>query len=139
MKINFINKVKLSLKKDLKDDIKNVVREISVKEEKKIYSLNLIFCDDKFIREYNKEYLGHDYSTDIITFHDENEKGETEGELLMSAETISENALRFKTGKEEELKRVVIHGVLHLCGYKDKTSRQKVLMRKKENKYLKIN
>ena len=139
MKINFINKVKLSLKKDLKDDIKNVVREISVKEEKKIYSLNLIFCDDKFIREYNKEYLGHDYSTDIITFHDENEKGETEGELLMSAETISENALRFKTGKEEELKRVVIHGVLHLCGYKDKTSRQKVLMRKKENEYLKIN
>ena len=139
MKINFINKVKLSLKKDLKDDIKNVVREISVKEEKKIYSLNLIFCDDKFIREYNKEYLGHDYSTDIITFHDENEKGETEGELLMSAETISENALRFKTGEEEELKRVVVHGVLHLCGYKDKTSRQKVLMRKKENEYLKIN
>ena len=72
----------------------------------------MIFCDDNFIKEYNKEYLGHDYSTDIITFHDENEKGETEGELLMSAETISENALRFKT---------------------------KVIMRKKENEYLKIN
>jgi rRNA maturation RNase YbeY len=139
LKINFINKVKLSLKKELKDNIKKVVREISIKEGKKIYSLNMIFCDDNFIKECNKEYLGHDYSTDIITFHDENEKGETEGELLMSAETISENALRFKTSEEEELKRVVIHGVLHLCGYKDKSSRQKVIMRKKENEYLKIN
>ena len=105
----------------------------------KITSLSLIYCTDEIIKDYNKKYLGHDYATDIITFHDVNENGETEGELLMSAETIKENAGRFNTEPDVELMRVVIHGVLHLCGYKDKTKKQKVQMRLKENYYLKIN
>lgn len=137
MKINFINKVRFALSKEIKEDLRNTVRKISVFESKRIFFVNLIFCDDVFIREYNREFLGHDYETDIITFHDENENGETEGELLISIDTVSENAEFYKIEFETELKRVVIHGVLHLCGYKDKTKKQKELMIKKENLYLK--
>lgn len=139
MKINFIYKANIKLSKDFKSKLKNIVKYIAVKEDKKIGLLNLVYCTDEIIKDYNKEYLGHDYATDIITFHDINENGETEGELLMSADTIKENAGRFKTLSDEELMRVVIHGVLHLCGYKDNTKKQKDLMRSKENQYLKIN
>ncbi len=139
MKINFIYKANIKLSKEFKSKLKNIVKYIAVKEDKKIGSLNLVYCTDEIIKDYNKEYLGHDYATDIITFHDINENGETEGELLMSADTIKENAVRFKNLPDEELKRVVIHGVLHLCGYKDNTKKQKDLMRSKENQYLKIN
>lgn len=138
MKINFINKIKTAVSKEVKDDIRNAIRKIAAFENKKISSVNLIFCDNEIIREYNREFLKHDYETDIITFHDENSNGETEGELLMSLDTIAGNAVFYKTGFETELKRVAIHGVLHLCGYKDRTKKQKELMRKKENLYLKI-
>jgi len=131
--------VKFVLSKEQKNKFKEVIQEISIKENKKISLLNLIFCSDDIIIEYNKEYLSHEYATDIITFHDVNENGETEGELLMSVDTIKENAVRYKTEPDEELKRVIIHGVLHLCGFKDKTKKQKDLMRLKENQYLKIN
>ena len=139
MKINFIYKANIKLSKEFKSKLKNIVKYIAVKEDKKIGLLNLVYCTDEIIKDYNKEYLDHDFATDIITFHDINENGETEGELLMSADTIKENAGRFKTLSDEELMRVVIHGVLHLCGYKDNTKKQKDLMRSKENKYLKIN
>lgn len=139
MKINFVYMVKFVLSKEQKNKFKEVIQEISIKENKKISLLNLIFCSDDIIIEYNKEYLSHEYATDIITFHDVNENGETEGELLMSVDTIKENAVRYKTEPDEELKRVIIHGVLHLCGFKDKTKKQKDLMRLKENQYLKIN
>jgi len=131
--------VKFVLSKEQKNKFKEVIQEISIKENKKISLLNLIFCSDDIIIEYNKEYLSHEYATDIITFHDVNENGETEGELLMSVDTIKENAVRYKTEPDEELKRVIINGVLHLCGFKDKTKKQKDLMRLKENQYLKIN
>ena len=131
--------VKFVLSKEQKNQFKEVIQEISIKENKKISLLNLIFCSDDIIIEYNKEYLSHEFATDIITFHDVNENGETEGELLMSVDTIKENAVRYKTEPDEELKRVIIHGVLHLCGFKDKTKKQKDLMRLKENQYLKIN
>lgn len=138
MKIIFINKIKIPLSKEIKTGLRKVISEIAFNENKKICSVNLIFCNDEYIRKFNKEYLGHDYETDIITFHDMNEKGETEGELLMSADTISENSKRYKTGFDTELRRVVIHGILHLCGYNDKTEKQKKLIRRKENRYLKI-
>lgn len=131
--------VKFVLSKEQKNQIKEVIQEISFKENEKISSLNLIFCNDDIIIKYNKEFLNHEYATDIITFHDINENGETEGELLISVDTIKENSARFNTEPEEELKRVIIHGVLHLCGFKDNTKKQKNLMRLKENHYLKIN
>ncbi len=139
MKINIVYMVKFVLSKEQKNQIKEVIQEISFKENEKISSLNLIFCNDDIIIKYNKEFLNHEYATDIITFHDINENGETEGELLISVDTIKENSARFNTEPEEELKRVIIHGVLHLCGFKDNTKKQKNLMRLKENHYLKIN
>ena len=136
MKISFINKTKTTITPELKKDLRKVIREISISESKKISSLNLILCEDAEIREYNKKYLGHDHETDIITFYDKDENGDTEGELLMSLETIFSNSIRFRTDKWKELKRVVIHGVLHLCGYDDKTKKEKAIMKKRENHYL---
>lgn len=98
--------------------------------------INIIFCSDEFIKKYNREYLDHDFETDIITFHDSDAEGNVEGELLISADTVSFNSKRFKTDIEEEFSRVIIHGILHLCGYKDKTKAEKIKMKKKENFYL---
>lgn len=101
-------------------------------------SINLIFCGDDFIRDYNKKYLNHDYETDIITFHDLNDEGLIEGELLISTETVRKNSARYKESFENELLRVIIHGLLHLCGYSDKSRTDTALMRSKENHFLKI-
>lgn len=121
----------------LRKDLKQISNAISGEEEKKISELSFIFCNDEFIREYNRTYLGHDYYTDIITFHDTDDSGVVQGELLISTETVETNSVRFKTDFNSELKRVAIHGILHLCGYKDKTALQKKAIRKKENYYLK--
>ena len=137
MKINFTYRNKFSFLKERKIQIKNVIESLLRSEKIILGNLNLIFCSDEFIRAYNKEFLDHDFETDIITFHDENEEGQTEGELLISTDTVKSNSKKFKTDFDNELNRVIIHGVLHLCGYKDKTKREKIEMRKKENFYLK--
>ncbi|MDQ3018985.1 MAG: rRNA maturation RNase YbeY [Bacteroidota bacterium] len=134
-KKNFLKKSRS--KKIFKDSIKKIAAKITSEEEKDIETLSVIFCSDKFIKEYNKKYLGHDYETDIITFHDIDEKGLTEGELLISVETVEENSKRFKTDFEKELLRVIIHGLMHLCGYNDRTGSEKKIIKKKENYYLK--
>lgn len=140
LKINFIYKeIKISpeINKTLfNKNIRTVIKDI-VKEENRNFSfVNIVFCNDKIIKEYNNEFLKHDYATDIITFHDRDEDDNIEGELLISLETVDSNSVRYKTEFEEELKRVIIHGVLHLCGFKDKTGNEKTKMRRKENYYL---
>lgn len=141
MKINIIYKTNFHSGKDskkfLKESIKNISGIVSKEEEIKFGSLNFIFCRDEFIRDYNKEYLKHDYETDIITFHDRDEDGLTEGEMLISIETVRDNSKRFKVSFENELMRVVIHGLMHLCGYNDKSAKEKRIIREKENHYLK--
>ena len=114
-----------------------MIEHISNNEKDVFGNINIIFCSDKFIREYNRKYLNHDFETDIITFYDNDENGYTEGELLISSDTVNSNSERFKTDLYEEFSRVIIHGILHLCGYMDKTKTEKSLMRKKENFYLK--
>lgn len=114
-----------------------MIKYISGEENTVFGNINIVFCSDEFIKEYNREFLDHDYETDIITFHDTDENGFTEGELLISSDTVRFNSDRFKTNIEEEYSRVIIHGVLHLCGYRDETKSEKTLMRKKENHYLK--
>ncbi len=134
-KKNFISPTgKKELKKSLGKLIGNVIKE----EEKNISLLNVIFCSDEFIREYNRKYLDHDYETDIITFHDLDENNRIEGELLISVDTIKINSKKYKTGFNNELRRVVTHGVLHLCGYSDRTTAEKRIIRKKENHFLKL-
>lgn len=140
MKLNFVYKeikpegeIKSSI---LRNDVKEIAGIITSEENRKLSLLNIVFCNDKVIREFNKEYLGHDYETDIITFHDKDEQSNIEGELLISIDTVRSNSVRFKTEFKQELYRVIIHGILHLCGYNDGTLTEKAKMRKKENYYL---
>lgn len=137
MKINFINKKKILFSKEDKKLFKESVNNILKTENKKLISLNVVFCSDEFIKEYNKKYLDHDYETDIITFYDFNEDGLMEGELLISVDTVKKNSDRYKVSFINEIRRVLIHGVLHLCGYNDGTEKEKILMKKKENYFLK--
>ncbi|MEO8664370.1 MAG: rRNA maturation RNase YbeY [Ignavibacteria bacterium] len=110
--------------------------DILKSENVNVSALNIIFCSDEFIRDHNKRFLGHDYETDIITFHDTEEEGRIEGELLISIDTVKSNATKYKTTLNNELRRVVIHGILHLCGYNDKTHAEKKQIRKKEDHFL---
>ena len=95
----------------------------------------IVFCSDKFLLDLNKKHLDHDYFTDIITFsYTVNNK--ISGDLFISVDRVKENSLKECVSFEKELERVVYHGVLHLCGYKDKTEKEIKEMRSKENYYL---
>ncbi len=111
--------------------------EHTIKKEMFDYSfVNINICTDKYLLELNIRALQHDYYTDIITF-ELNEKGEPiEGDLYISIDRVKENAKIEKVSTEKELRRVVIHGILHLCGYKDKTKKESLTIREKENYYL---
>ncbi len=104
-------------------------------EGKKLGEINYIFCDDEYLLKINQDFLKHDFYTDIITF--DNVKGKTiSGEIFVSLPRVFENASTLSKNVEEELKRVLAHGILHLCGYKDKTEAEEKEMRNKEDFYL---
>jgi rRNA maturation RNase YbeY len=113
------------------------IRSVILKERKQLHSLNYIFCDDSYLLRMNQQYLNHKTLTDIITF-DYSEKNKIAGEIFISLERVSENARKYSRPLDEELHRVIIHGVLHLAGYKDKKPSEKALMRKKEQAYLSL-
>jgi probable rRNA maturation factor len=117
-------------------DLKSAVLELFDIERQPIQDLNIIFCDDEFLLGINKEFLHHDDFTDIITF-DLSETEEVKGEIYISIPRILENASIQEVPRTEELQRVIFHGCLHLCGYKDKLKNDQSLMRKKEEEYLK--
>ena len=102
---------------------------------KKSGNITYIFCSDEEILRINQSYLKHDYYTDIITF-DYTEGDRISGDLFISLETVKTNSEKFKTDFDEELRRVMIHGILHLCGFDDKTSEEKKIMSAKENEAL---
>ncbi|WP_445432033.1 rRNA maturation RNase YbeY [Chryseobacterium indoltheticum] len=111
------------------------LKDIIVSEGKKLGEINYIFCDDEYLLKVNQDYLQHDYYTDIITF--DYVKGKTiSGEIFVSLQRISDNASTLSKNYEEELRRVLAHGILHLCGYKDKTEEEEQLMRSKEDFYI---
>jgi rRNA maturation RNase YbeY len=109
----------------------NVVSE----ESKSIGGISLIFCSDEHLLAMNRQYLNHDYYTDIITF-DYTEGLEISGDLFISIDRVYENAMELTVSREVELRRVCVHGVLHLCGYGDKTDDESRLMRSKEDYYI---
>lgn len=113
----------------------NWIKETIRLEEKSIGDISFIFCSDDYLLEVNKKYLTHDYYTDIITF-DYVEDGMISGDIFISIDRVKENAKLFSTSLENELNRVLVHGVLHLLGYKDKIKKDKTLMTFKENYYL---
>jgi rRNA maturation RNase YbeY len=125
--------------------MKWLLLEIFREEQTSLQSLSFIFCSDEYLIGINREFLNHDTFTDIITF-DLTEKHPSgpdkpvpiAGELYISTDRVEENALKLRTLREVELRRVMIHGCLHLCGYKDKLNADKTLMRRKEDHYLSL-
>lgn len=113
--------------------IKNWLKLIAINEGFKIKELNYIFCSDEYLYEMNRKYLQHDTYTDIITFDNSEKKLNIEGDIYISIERVKDNALSHMEVFEKELLRVLSHGIFHLCGYKDKSSTERKLMRLKEN------
>ncbi|MFW6327435.1 MAG: rRNA maturation RNase YbeY [Bacteroidota bacterium] len=110
--------------------------EFLVKNEKrKLGDVSIIFCSDEYLLRINEEYLNHNYYTDIITF-DYTENFFISGDLFISLDRIRDNALKFQTTFYKELYRVILHGLLHLVGYRDKTDVEQEKMREKEDFYL---
>lgn len=115
--------------------ISNWIKEVAGKQGCKVGDISYIFCSDERILDVNKTYLQHDYYTDIITF-DYTEKNRISGDIFISLDTVASNAEKFGTTYENELYRVIIHGVLHLCGINDKTPEERKEMEKCENEAL---
>ena len=105
---------------------------VIISENKKEGEINYIFCDDEYLHKINVEYLDHDTLTDIISF-DYTMGNELSGDIFVSIERVIDNASDFEVSFEEELKRVLVHGVLHYCGYKDKGDEEERTMRRKED------
>ena len=113
------------------------VKEVAKTYQKKVGDINYIFCSDEHILKINKQFLQHDYFTDIITF-DYCEGDTISGDLFISLDTIKTNAEKFSTEYDQELHRVIIHGILHLCGINDKGPGEREIMEAEENKALTI-
>ena len=103
----------------------------------KLEEINYVFCDDEYLHKLNVEFLDHDTLTDVISF-DYSVGKIVQGDIFISVERVIDNAKDFKVDFDSELKRVIVHGVLHYCGYKDKTESDASLMREKEEYYLNL-
>ena len=118
-----------------KRDIKNWIKLVADGYGKKIGEVNYLFCTDEKILEVNNQYLSHDFYTDIITF-DYSEGNKISGDIFISLETVGTNSQKYNTNFMEELHRVIIHGILHLCGIDDKSDDDSRKMREAENRAL---
>jgi rRNA maturation RNase YbeY len=118
-----------------KNDLKKFAKEICLLESKAAGDLSFVFTDDDYLLEVNKQYLQHDYYTDVITF-DYSVGNVVSGDIMISLERIRDNAQQLSNAFEFEFFRVCFHGVLHLCGYKDKSNADEKTMRAKEDYYL---
>ncbi|MEY2631294.1 MAG: Endoribonuclease YbeY [Bacteroidota bacterium] len=122
---------------DNETDFSNWLSEVISSELKTEGEINYIFCDDDYLLEINQQYLGHDTLTDIISF-DYSVGNELHGDIFISVDRVRDNAIDFNVSFDEELKRVMAHGVLHYCGYKDKSESDERLMREKEEEKMKM-
>jgi rRNA maturation RNase YbeY len=134
-KVNFFYEVSDFSLRD-RNLLKAFIEKIFRKEGRSLSSLNYIFVTDEKLLQINRDYLKHDYYTDIITF-DLSSGTAITGEIYISIDRVKENALELHQTFKKELHRVMFHGALHLCGYKDKTPSDTLKMRKMEEKYLK--
>jgi len=131
---NFVDVDECPLKRR---NIKNWINNTVVNENKLVGEIQYIFCSDNYLLKINKKFLDHDYYTDIVTF-DYDEKNIISGDIYISIDRVKENAKIFEVDFNNELLRVIIHGILHLIGYNDKSDIEKNIMRNKENYYLSI-
>jgi rRNA maturation RNase YbeY len=115
---------------------KRWLKSVIESEGFELLEINYIFCNDKYLHKINVEYLEHDTLTDIITFDNSEEDQLIEGDIFVSIERLTDNTQDFNTTFEQEFKRVIVHGVLHLCGYFDKTDEDEKQLRDKEDYYI---
>ena len=134
--INFLSEG-IDFKPKNQNKLKSWIKMVIDSEGRELASLVYIFCKDSYLLTINQDYLKHKTLTDIITF-DYSESDQVEGEIYISVERVKENATKFQRSFEEELRRVMIHGVLHILGFKDKNPAQKIVMRKKEEACLSL-
>ena len=134
MAINFYSEG-INFKPKQIQKLKSWIKNVAAEEGFLVGNLNYVFCNDEYILEVNKKYLNHDYYTDIITF-DYTSSKKIGGDLVVSIDTIKSNSILLNVDLNTEVCRVIIHGVLHLCGYKDKSDEEERNMRLKEDYYL---
>ncbi len=129
---NYETDFELPFEQEFTSWLSNVIKSEGYKEGE----INYIFCDDTYLLDINVKYLNHDTLTDIISF-DYSVGKELHGDIYISIERVRDNAKDFEVGFKEEIRRVMVHGILHYCGYKDKTDEDISVMRSKENFYIK--
>lgn len=136
-KINFLaaaGRVNIRNKKKVRE----IIASAFLNNKVEFNDINIIFCSDSYLLKINQQYLNHDFYTDVITFNLSEKNEPVIGEIYVSTDRIKENAKSFKISYQNELLRVIIHGVLHLCGYEDKSKLSKEKMRQQENLFLKL-
>jgi len=131
--IEFFNEA-IDFKLNNEEEIKRWLLKAGLEEKKALDTIEIVFCSDEYLLQINQEHLQHDYYTDIITFPLGSDP--IQANVFISVDRVKENAQLYKVSFENELHRVIIHGLLHLFGYGDKTSKEKELMRSKEDHYL---
>lgn len=134
-KINFYSENEFQL--DHKESYESWIQGVIESENKKLEEISYIFCDDDYMLDINMKYLEHDTYTDIISF-DYSVGNILQGDIYISTQRVEENSREFNVSFDQELRRVIIHGVLHLCGYNDKSEAESSLMRLKEDEKLKL-
>lgn len=133
--INFFKETEVEI--EYESELKLWLNLVARSEEKYIVDINYIFCDDEYLLKINQQYLNHDTYTDIISF-DSSEGKDLSGDIFISVERVEDNAKEYQVDFIEEFKRVMVHGLLHFAGYKDKTEEESALMRNKEDEKLKM-
>jgi rRNA maturation RNase YbeY len=116
--------------------LKEFIASLFKKEKVRLAQLHYIYCSDKYLLNINKQFLKHDFYTDIITFNLTESSKSITGEIYISVDRVRDNAINFDVSFNKEMHRVIFHGALHLCGYRDKTPADQKLMRRMEDKYL---
>ncbi|MDF3077061.1 MAG: ybeY [Sphingobacteriaceae bacterium] len=136
-KVNFFNE-DISFQPKHKRALREWVKRTIGAECHTLDELNFIFCSDEYLLQINQQYLKHSTYTDIVTFDNSEVEGSITGDIFISVDRVRENASKFQVPEEKELHRVMIHGTLHLLGYKDKSKTDKALMTSKEDEHLKL-
>ena len=118
--------------------IKNWLKDTVVNEKNKVGDINYIFCSKQHLKKINNDYLTKNYETDVISF-DFSDDNKISGDIYISSETVKKNSIIFNVDFNNELKRVMVHGLLHLLNYNDKSKQEQKIMREKENFYINLN
>ena len=134
IRFHFTNSFTLKNKRKIKNWLKDTIEN----EKKKVGDINYIFCSKKYLRKMNNDYLSKNYETDVISF-DFSKDNKISGDIYISSETVKKNSIIFNVCFNNELKRVMVHGLLHLLNYNDKSKQELKIMREKENFYIKLN